>query len=37
LQTTLDTFWLVYDGITRAFIDKDPLYAEWRESVTSKA
>lgn len=36
LQTTLDTFWLVYDGITRAFIDKDPLYAAWREPVTSK-
>ena len=27
---TLDMFWLAYDGIKRAFVDKDPLYARWR-------
>lgn len=27
---TLDIFWLAYDGIKRAFVDKDPLYAKWR-------
>ena len=37
LQVTLDTFWLVYDGIVRAFIDEDPLYANWREPATARA
>lgn len=37
LQVTLDTFWLVYDGIVRAFIDEDPLYANWREPATATA
>ena len=27
---TLDIFWLAYDGIKRAFVDRDPLYAKWR-------
>ena len=30
LNATLDVFWLVYDGIVRAFVDEDPLYEEWR-------
>lgn len=30
VNTTLDIFWLTYDGIKRAFVDEDPLYAEWR-------
>ncbi|HEY6197497.1 MAG TPA: iron-containing redox enzyme family protein [Candidatus Binatia bacterium] len=30
VQKTLDQFWLAYDGIQRAFVDKDPLYAAWR-------
>jgi pyrroloquinoline quinone (PQQ) biosynthesis protein C len=37
LNTTLDIFWLVYDGIVRAFITEDPLYAEWREPVGARA
>jgi pyrroloquinoline quinone (PQQ) biosynthesis protein C len=37
LQITLDTFWLVYDGMVRAFIDEDPLYANWREPATATA
>jgi pyrroloquinoline quinone (PQQ) biosynthesis protein C len=30
VQKTLDQFWLAYDGIQRAFVDRDPLYAKWR-------
>ena len=30
LNATLDVFWLVYDGIMRAYVHEDPLYAEWR-------
>lgn len=30
VQKTLDIFWLAYDGIHRAFVDRDPLYARWR-------
>jgi hypothetical protein len=30
VQKTLDQFWLAFDGIKRAFVDKDPLYARWR-------
>ncbi len=30
VQKTLDQFWLAYDGIKRAFVDRDPLYAKWR-------
>ncbi len=30
VQKTLDFFWLAYDGINRAFVDRDPLYARWR-------
>lgn len=30
VQKTLDIFWLAFDGIKRAFVDKDPLYAKWR-------
>ncbi len=30
VQKTLDQFWLAFDGIKRAFVDKDPLYAKWR-------
>ena len=37
LQITLDTFWLVYDGIVRAFVDEDPLYANWREPAAARA
>jgi pyrroloquinoline quinone (PQQ) biosynthesis protein C len=33
LRITLDTFWLVYDGIQRAFVDGDPLYAAWQETA----
>ncbi|MCH8346853.1 MAG: iron-containing redox enzyme family protein [Chloroflexi bacterium] len=31
VQETLDVFWLVFDGMIRAFVDQDPLYAAWRE------
>jgi pyrroloquinoline quinone (PQQ) biosynthesis protein C len=31
VQKTLDQFWLAFDGITRAFVDEDPLYASWRK------
>ena len=27
---TLDQFWLAFDGIIRAYVAKDPLYARWR-------
>jgi len=30
VQKTLDIFWLAFDGIKRAFVDKDPLYSKWR-------
>ena len=30
VQKTLDIFWLAYDGIQRAFVNRDPLYAKWR-------
>jgi len=30
VQKTLNQFWLAYDGIKRAFVDRDPLYAKWR-------
>jgi pyrroloquinoline quinone (PQQ) biosynthesis protein C len=36
LNTTLDIFWLVYDGIVRAFVKNDPLYADWREPAAVK-
>jgi pyrroloquinoline quinone (PQQ) biosynthesis protein C len=32
VQKTLDQFWLAFDGIKRAFVDKDPLYARWRNA-----
>ena len=32
VQKTLDQFWLAFDGIKRAFVDKDPLYARWRKA-----
>jgi len=31
VRKTLDIFWLAYDGIQRAFVDRDPLYAAWRK------
>ena len=37
LKNTLDVFWLVYDGMVRAFVDEDPLYAEWREPAAATA
>ena len=37
VQTTLDIFWLTYDGIMRAFVDEDPLYAPWRETAGARA
>ena len=37
VQTTLDIFWLTYDGIVRAFVDEDPLYAAWREPAAARA
>ena len=37
LQITLDIFWLVYDGMGRAFVDDDPLYASWRNPVVATA
>lgn len=37
VQTTLDIFWLTYDGIVRAFVDEDPLYAPWREPANARA
>lgn len=30
VQKTLDQFWLALDGIKRAFVDKDEVYAAWR-------
>lgn len=30
VQKTLDIFWLAFDGIKRAYVDEDPLYARWR-------
>jgi pyrroloquinoline quinone (PQQ) biosynthesis protein C len=30
VQKTLDQFWLAYDGIQRAFVDRDSVYAAWR-------
>jgi pyrroloquinoline quinone (PQQ) biosynthesis protein C len=30
VQKTLNQFWLAFDGIKRAFVDRDPLYASWR-------
>jgi pyrroloquinoline quinone (PQQ) biosynthesis protein C len=32
VQKTLDQFWLAFDGIKRAFVDKDEIYAKWRNS-----
>ena len=37
LQITLDIFWLVYDGMVRAVVDEDPLYASWRDPVVATA
>jgi pyrroloquinoline quinone (PQQ) biosynthesis protein C len=37
VKTTLDQFWLVFDGIKRAFVDQDPLYASWKEPATARA
>ncbi len=37
LQITLDIFWLVYDGMIRAFVVDDPLYASWRNPVVATA
>jgi hypothetical protein len=31
VQKTLDQFWLAFDGIKRAFVDEDALYACWRK------
>jgi pyrroloquinoline quinone (PQQ) biosynthesis protein C len=33
VQKTLDIFWLAYDGIQRAFVGRDPLYARWRGAI----
>jgi pyrroloquinoline quinone (PQQ) biosynthesis protein C len=30
VKKTLDQFWLALDGIKRAFVDKDEIYAAWR-------
>ncbi|MGH7846199.1 MAG: TenA family transcriptional regulator [Candidatus Binatia bacterium] len=30
VEKTLNQFWLAFDGIKRAFVDCDPLYASWR-------
>ena len=35
VNATLDIFWLVYDGMKRAFVDEDPLYAPWRENAAA--
>jgi pyrroloquinoline quinone (PQQ) biosynthesis protein C len=37
LRNTLDTFWLVFDGVKRAFVDNDPLYAAWRQPAVARA
>ncbi len=37
VQNTLDVFWLVFDGMTRAFVDEDPLYAAWRRPAAASA
>lgn len=37
IKTTLDIFWLTFDGIQRAFVDQDPLYAAWRDPATATA
>ena len=31
VRKTLDQFWLAYDGIKRAFVDRDSMYAAWRD------
>ncbi|HLH78062.1 MAG TPA: iron-containing redox enzyme family protein [Candidatus Binataceae bacterium] len=33
VQQTLDIFWLALDGVKRAFVDEDPLYADWRRTL----
>jgi pyrroloquinoline quinone (PQQ) biosynthesis protein C len=33
VQKTLNQFWLAWDGIKRAFVDRDPLYAAWRNGA----
>ena len=30
VRKTLNQFWLAFDGIKRAFVDRDPVYAQWR-------
>jgi pyrroloquinoline quinone (PQQ) biosynthesis protein C len=30
VQKTLNQFWLAFDGVKRAFVDRDPLYVSWR-------
>jgi hypothetical protein len=30
VKKTLDQFWLAFDGIKRAFVDRDPMYVRWR-------
>ena len=32
VQKSLNQFWLAFDGIKRAFVDRDPLYAPWRHA-----
>jgi pyrroloquinoline quinone (PQQ) biosynthesis protein C len=32
VQKTLDQFWLAFDGIKRAFVDQDEIYARWRNA-----
>ena len=37
VQKTLDLFWLALDGVVRAFVQADPIYARWRNGSTSRS
>jgi pyrroloquinoline quinone (PQQ) biosynthesis protein C len=37
VKTTLDQFWLAFDGMKRAFVDNDSLYSAWREPAIAGA
>ena len=35
VQQTLDTFWMVFDGIKRCYVDNEPGYDRWRDWLSS--
>ena len=37
VQKTLDLFWLALDGVVRAFVQADPMYARWRGRSNSRS